>query len=265
MNVRTRGEEPDHLIADPAVTSEVLSIRGLGKSYRLGETLLPVLAGLDLAAASGEMVVVMGPSGSGKTTLLNCISAIDAPDEGQVAIGGTVVDYESERERTLLRRHRVGIVFQFFNLIPTLTVHENVALPLLIAGTGSARSARIDELLEQVGLAQRASHYPFQLSGGEMQLASLARALVHEPELLLADEPTGNVNPNVGRSIMSVLRRLTTEHGTGVLMVTHSPEHAAWADRICFLKEGCIADELAQGRREGDVSAIHRRLLDLEI
>jgi putative ABC transport system ATP-binding protein len=253
------------LTVEASVASEMLSIRGLSKAYRLGETSLPVLSELDMTTASGEMVVVMGPSGSGKTTLLNCICGIDAPDAGEVVVGGSRINYESEAERTLLRRHRVGIVFQFFNLIPTLTVHENVALPLLIAGSGSTRSPRVDHLLTQVGLAGRRAHYPFQLSGGEMQLVSLARALVHEPELLLADEPTGNVNPSVGRNIMGVLRRLTADDGTGVVMVTHSPEHAAWADRVCFLKEGRIADELDQGRREGDVTAIHRRLLDLEI
>lgn len=243
----------------------LLSVQQLSKSYRLGEVKLPVLRGLDLDAAAGEMVVVMGPSGSGKTTLLNCISGIDTPDQGRVVVGGSRVDYHSEHERTLLRRHRVGIVFQFFNLIPTLTVRENVALPLLIDRSGKNRLDRVEELLDQVKLGGRSDHYPYQLSGGEMQLASLARGLVHEPDLLLADEPTGNVNPNVGRRIMAVLRTLTAEKRTSVLMVTHSPEHAAWADRICFLKDGTIVDHLNQGRQEGDVSAIHKRLLDLEI
>ena len=243
----------------------LLDIEGLSKSYRLGESRLAVLRALELHTGVGEMVVVMGPSGSGKTTLLNCVSGIDTPDEGTIAVDGRTIDYRSEASRTHLRRHQIGIVFQFFNLVPTLTVRENVALPLLIARADACRHARVDTLLEQVGLAARSDHYPYQLSGGEMQLASLARALVHEPALLLADEPTGNVNPSVGRSIMNVLRDVAAEAGTAILMVTHSPEHAAWADRICFLKDGRIAEELAQGRRQDEVTAIHERLLALGI
>jgi putative ABC transport system ATP-binding protein len=212
------------------------------------------------------MVVIMGPSGSGKTTLLNCISAIDPPDGGAVAIDGEAVDYGSDHARTSLRRGRVGTVFQFFNLIPSLTVRENVALPFYVSGRrGGDSEARIDRLLEEVGMAERGGHYPFQLSGGEMQLTSIARALVHRPDLLLADEPTGNVNPQVGRTIMDILRTTAVSEGAGVLMVTHSPEHAAWADRICFLKDGAIAAEHRQGGRRDDVAPIHERLLELGI
>ncbi len=248
---------------DPTQTDALL-VRSLSKSYRLGDSRLPVLRELDLRVDAGEMVVVMGPSGSGKTTLLNCISGIDTPDAGSIAIGEERIDTDSEAARTRLRREKIGIVFQFFNLIPTLTVQENVALPLLI-GRSRESLERVEPLLADVGLAARAGHYPHQLSGGEMQLASLARALVHQPAFVLADEPTGNVNPAVARSIMQVLRGVATHRGTGLLMVTHSPEHAAWADRICFLKGGQIADELEQGRREDDVSPVHQRLLELGI
>ena len=244
----------------------MLKIDQLCKSYRLGDRLIPVLEQLSLDVAAQEMVVIMGPSGSGKTTLLNCISGIDAPDAGEVALDGRTVNYASEKVKTRLRRDRIGMVFQFFNLIPTLTVEENVRLPLLIAGEQDKRHLeRVRWLLTKVGMAQRLQHYPFQLSGGEMQLVSIARAMVHDPGLLLADEPTGNVNPQVGRSIMQILRDTTKKEGTSVLMVTHSPEHAAWADRICFLKDGVIRAELNQKENTGDAGRIHEKLVELGI
>ncbi len=248
--------------ADPAA----ITIDNLGKSYQLGRERLPVLCGLSLTVNAGEMVVIMGPSGSGKTTLLNCISAIDTPQTGSVCIAGQAVDYGSERSRTLLRRHQVGMVFQFFNLIPTLTVRENIRLPFLISGEQSENSQiKVENILTHVGMSHRAGHYPQQLSGGEMQLTSIARALVHQPCVLLADEPTGNVNPNVGNRILNILRDRAKQQGTGILMVTHSPEHAAWADRICFLKEGAIADELQQNGDRHAVAAIYDHLLKLDI
>lgn len=247
-------------------TRVLLEIRDLTKVYRLGENPLPVLQGLSLDLRAGEMLVIMGPSGSGKTTLLNCISGVDSADGGEVLLGGTKVDYSSEAACTRLRRHRIGMVFQFFNLIPTLTVRENVALPFYIVGQrGLDVDARVDQLIAEVGLFGRRDHYPFQLSGGEMQLTSIARALAHKPDLLLADEPTGNVNPHVGRAIMELMRSAAGREGAGVLMVTHSPEHAAWADRVCFLKEGAIAAEHRQEGRREQVAAIHERLLELGI
>lgn len=244
----------------------MLSIQSLAKSYRLGSNEVPVLRGLSLAVAAGEMVVIMGPSGSGKTTLLNCISGIDLPDGGNVSLQGRAVDYQSEAERTRLRRHQIGMVFQFFNLIPTLTVRENVTLPFMISGIrGQEPARRVEALLEEVGMSHRRDHLPFQLSGGEMQLVSIARALAQRPALLLADEPTGNVNPHIGRSIMEILRATARRENSGLLMVTHSPEHAAWGDRICFLKDGVIADELQQNGQRDALAPIHQKLLALEI
>ena len=243
-----------------------LTVSGLAKSYRLGDERIPVLRDLSLDVAAGEMVAIMGPSGSGKTTLLNCVAAIDAPDSGSVTLAGTTIDYRSERARTLLRRNSVGIVFQFFNLIPTLTVRENVALPQQISGSAPAqRNERVDRLIERIGLAGRRDHLPHQLSGGEMQLVSIARALVHRPALLLADEPTGNVNPAIGRSILQTLRESVRDEGTSVLLVTHSPDHAAWADRICFLKDGAIAGSVAQSGRPENTSGIYNELQRLGI
>jgi putative ABC transport system ATP-binding protein len=243
-----------------------LEVQNLHKHYLLGERNISVLQGLNVSVGKGEIVVVMGPSGSGKTTLLNCVSGIDIPDSGEVNINGKRIDLNSARERTLLRRSHIGIVFQFFNLIPTLTVRENISLPFLIAQRkGKEVESRIEIMLETVGLTQRKSHYPYQLSGGEMQLVSIARALVYSPGLLLADEPTGNVNPNVGRSIMDILRATAKQLDTSVLMVTHNPEHAAWADRICFLKEGIIQSEYQQNGEVSKVLPIHEKLLALGI
>ena len=243
-----------------------LEVQNLHKHYLLGERNISVLQGLNVSVRKGEIVVVMGPSGSGKTTLLNCVSGIDIPDSGEVKINGKLIDLNSARERTLLRRSHIGIVFQFFNLIPTLTVRENISLPFLIAQRkGKEVESRIEVMLETVGLTQRKSHYPYQLSGGEMQLVSIARALVYSPGLLLADEPTGNVNPNVGRSIMDILRATAKQLDTSVLMVTHNPEHAAWADRICFLKEGIIQSEHQQNGEVSKVLPIHEKLLALGI
>ena len=244
----------------------MLDIHKLSKSYQLGERKIQVLKQLSLSVGAGEIVVIMGPSGSGKTTLLNCISGIDSPDEGELKIKGETVDLQSEKQRTLLRRHQLGVVFQFFNLIPTLDVKENIALPFLIANNKQpGNDLRVDEMIQTVGLYQRKNHYPYQLSGGEMQLVSIARALVHRPGLLLADEPTGNVNPNIGRSIMEILRNTVKQQNTSVLMVTHSPEHAAWADRICFLKDGSIQGELKQNAEIENVAPIFNRLLELDI
>lgn len=241
-----------------------LCVEGLEKEYRLGAERLAVLRGLSLEAQAGELVAIMGPSGSGKTTLLNCISGIDRPDAGVVRLDGEPVDYTSERARTLLRRNSIGIVFQFFNLVPSLTVRENVALPSLIAREGRGEE-RAEALLARLGLAERAGHYPFQLSGGEMQLASIARSLMRRPRLLLADEPTGNVNPSAGRRIMATLREVARDEGATVLLVTHSPEHAAFADRICFIRDGAIAATRAHGGRADDVLPIHEQLVRLGI
>ena len=246
--------------------AEVLRVEGLAKDYELGRQRISVLRDLSLRASAGEMVAVMGPSGSGKTTLLNCISGVDSADGGRIIVRGMDVTASSERERTLMRRQHIGMVFQFFNLIPSLTVRENIALPFLVMGDRRKESdSRVAQLIEQVGLAGRESHRSFQLSGGEMQLVSIARALVHRPALLLADEPTGNVNPAVGRSILKILTATASEQGSAILMVTHSPEHAAWADRVCFLRDGVIVAEREHGRDRDDVSAIYATLLDLGI
>ena len=211
---------------------------------------VPVLERVSFSLNPGEALILRGPNGIGKTTLLRTLAGL------QPAAAGSI---EGAEDRIAYASHADGIK-------PTLSVRENIALPLLINRDRIVEQhARIDQLLDSIGMRKRQDHLPSQLSGGEMQLTSIARALIHRPKLVLADEPTGNVNPQVGRSIMAILRQTAKDIGCGVLMVTHSPEHAAWADRVCFLKDGRIASELVHGGREKDPAPIHQALLELGI
>ncbi len=226
----------------------LVEIRGLSKYYLEGATRHEVVRQLDLNLQRGEIVALLGKSGSGKTTLLNLISGIDVPDTGEIVIDGTVVSELSEHERTLFRRRYLGFVFQFFNLIPTLTVVENLLLPMeLLQGriTAQARQ-RAQSLLERVGLVHRATTYPDRLSGGEQQRIAVARAIMHEPRLLLADEPTGNLDEETGRTVLALLQELVSSAQTTLLMVTHSREVASCADRILRMREGQLHDISAQ-------------------
>jgi putative ABC transport system ATP-binding protein len=188
-------------------------------------------------------VALLGPSGSGKSTLLNLVSGIDTPDAGSIDIDGVRVTDLDERERTLFRRRHIGFVFQFFNLLPTLTVEENLLLPLELKGRlDAAARRRARELLEHVGLADRAATFPDRLSGGEQQRIALARALVHEPALILADEPTGNLDPATGEKMLDLLDRLVRDAGRTLLVVTHSRELAAHADRVLRIVDGRLEE-----------------------
>jgi len=216
-----------------------VELRGLVKSYREGETERLVLRGVDATIGPGEFVALLGRSGSGKSTLLNLISGIDQPTAGDVLIEGRVLTRLSERERTLLRRHRIGFVFQFFNLVPTLTVEENLLLPLELTGrAGRDARATVARLLAEVGLDDRARAFPDRLSGGEQQRVAIARALAHEPALILADEPTGNLDAGTAQLVLGVLTRLAGERRAAVVAVTHSAEVAAVADRVLALRDG---------------------------
>ena len=215
----------------------------LHKSYQEGDRLHVVLDGAGADIAAGERVAVLGPSGSGKSTLLNLISGIDLPDAGTVRIDGVDVTALGERDRTLFRRGRVGFVFQFFNLLPTLTVLENLLLPLELLGeVGVAERSRAIGLLEAVGLAGRADTFPDRLSGGEQQRIALARALVHEPGLVLADEPTGNLDEDTGEQVAELLDRLVAAHGGTLVVVTHSRELAARMDRVVRVDHGKLVE-----------------------
>jgi len=220
----------------------LLAVRHLTKTYRSGEKLQTVFDDLDFQVQTGEVAALLGASGSGKTTLLNLLSGIDSPDTGSVWIDGIDIHAQAEPERTLFRRRHIGFVFQFFNLIPTLTVGENVALPMELAGSEPRQAReRAGELLEQVGLAGMAARYPETLSGGEQQRTAVARALSHRPRLLLADEPTGNLDESTGDRVMALLTGLARDQGTTMVVVTHSPSVARAADRVLQLQHGRLS------------------------
>jgi putative ABC transport system ATP-binding protein len=221
-----------------------LRFHDLTKSYYEGDVRRVVLQNAHAEFQSGEITAIVGKSGSGKSTLLNLISGIDAPDSGQVWIEGQDLAALSERDRTLFRRARIGFVFQFFNLIPTLTVGENVSLPLELNRIPRAQAnKKAQEMLEAVGLLDRWKTFPEKLSGGEQQRVALARALVHDPLLILADEPTGNLDEETGAQMMSLVTHLTREQNRTLLMVTHSQEAAAHADRVLRLSHGQLEEE----------------------
>jgi putative ABC transport system ATP-binding protein len=228
------------MLMDPTI-----SARSLHKHYPMGETGVDALRGIDLAVAHGEFVAIMGPSGSGKSTLLHLLGGLETVSSGEVRLGERSLASLTERQITVLRRRRIGVVFQFFNLLPTMTARENVALPLLLDGIPSREiEARVDEALGWVGLQDRASHTPDRLSGGEQQRVALARALISGPDLVLADEPTGNLDSASGDQVLDLLQRACRERGQTVVMVTHDPAAAARAGRVIFLRDGRIRDEI---------------------
>ena len=246
-----------------ASSGPVIQLRGLEKKYAFGDTHVDVLRGVDLELRAGESCAIMGPSGVGKSTLLGCVAGLVAPDAGTARVLGEDVVSADDRRRTLLRR-RMGIVYQFFHLVPNLTVRENVALPFLVDGV-AADDAAVDGLIDRVGLKARRGHLPAQLSGGEMQLVAIARALVKRPSLVLADEPTGNVNVETGRRILALLLDVLGEVGAALLLVTHHPEHAARFQRVEFLKDGALAGSATLAGGDVSSEAVHDRLKSLGI
>jgi putative ABC transport system ATP-binding protein len=234
---------------------------GLSKVYGEGSTTVRALWNVSLEFPNGEFAAIMGPSGSGKSTLLHILGALDKPSSGRVIVGGTVLSGLSDRKLTLLRRQRMGFVFQFFNLIPTLSAEENVLLPVLIAGERSGKySERLDELLDLVGLANRRAHRPDELSGGEQQRVAIARALIRNPDIILADEPTGNLDSKTGAGVLNLLKESAARYDQTILMVTHDPLAAASADRVVFLSDGRVVDEA----RDPDPDGILERIKNLE-
>jgi putative ABC transport system ATP-binding protein len=223
----------------------ILEAQVLRKQYRLGEHTVDALAGVDFLVEKGEFVAIMGPSGSGKSTLLHLLGGLDKPSDGEVTLAGQRLSILNDTQATLVRRHNVGFVFQFYNLLPTLTAEENVALPLIIDGQSLRKHrTRIDALLELVGLTDRRRHKPDQLSGGEQQRVAIARAFATEPAIVLADEPTGNLDSKTGTAIMQLLRRSCDELDQTIVVVTHDPRAAAYADRIVFLGDGQVIGEV---------------------
>jgi putative ABC transport system ATP-binding protein len=219
----------------------MMELKEVTKVYQQGRRQVHAVRGVSLTIEAGEFVAIMGPSGSGKSTLLHLLGALDTPTSGQALFGGRDLQTMSDRERSLLRRTRIGFVFQFFNLLPTLTAVENVALPLLLAGQRRSAARRLaEEDLERVGLRDRADHFPEELSGGEMQRVAIARALVSEPEAVLCDEPTGNLDSASAKDILALLRALPEAGRRAVVMVTHDASAAAGGDRLIHIRDGLL-------------------------
>jgi putative ABC transport system ATP-binding protein len=227
----------------------ILIVDNVEKIYEGGRGGVAALRGVSFEAAAGDFIALMGPSGCGKSSLLHIVGGMDRPTRGGVSLGGVALDSLGEERLARLRRKRVGFVFQFFNLLPTLTVAENVSLPLMLDGAADRLSRnRANDLLERVGLSARAGHYPAELSGGEMQRAAVARALVAEPQLVLADEPTGNLDTDNGEQVMRLLADLNREVGVTIILATHSEEASLYARRVIHMRDGLIERERGESR-----------------
>lgn len=223
--------------------NEFIILDNLWKQFQEGSKKREVLRGTGAAFQRGEFIAILGKSGSGKSTLLNVISGIDEPDQGDIKINGQLLTQLDEYQRTIFRRQKIGFVFQFFNLIPTLTVLENVSLPLELVGAEMKEAVeRSSAMLAEVGLSDRLNTFPERLSGGEQQRVAIARALVHDPLVVLADEPTGNLDEDTGEQVLNLLDKLTRQAGKNLIMVTHSNENAIYADRLFELHAGCLVE-----------------------
>lgn len=247
----------------------VLEAIGVTKQYDMGEVTVTALREVSFSVAKGEFVAVMGPSGSGKSTLLHLLGGLDEPSSGEIALAGHTITQLSDDEVTVVRRRKVGFIFQFYNLVPTLTAAENVALPLLIDGQRlDDYKEKIGKLLAMVGLADRRDHKPDQMSGGQQQRVAIARAFVNDPEIVLADEPTGNLDSQSGTAILVLLRESAAALQQTIVMVTHDPRAASYADRVVFLKDGRIVQKLAIEAKSGesdDIRNIMRVMRELEL
>ncbi|QEU90270.1 ABC transporter ATP-binding protein [Streptomyces kanamyceticus] len=242
-------------------TAHPVELHSLTRRHGTGERTVVALDDVSVSFAEGTMTAVMGPSGSGKSTLLHCAAGIDRPSSGRVVIDGTETGGLDETALTLLRRDRVGFVFQAFNLVSALTAEQNVGLPLRLAGH-RPDPARIAAALAEVGLADRAGHRPSALSGGQQQRVAIARALITHPAVLFADEPTGALDTRTSRAVLALLRRLVDDHRQTVIMVTHDPAAASFADRVVFLADGRVAAELPE---RTDAETVARQMAALEV
>jgi len=241
-------------VADPTTSRDgsavVARVADLTKIFGSGDTRVTAVDSVSLDFRAGEFTAIMGPSGSGKSTLMHCAAGLDAVTSGRVFVGGTDLTRLKEKDLTVLRRDKIGFVFQSFNLIPTLTAHENITLPLAIAGR-RPDPEWFDTVVEATGLRDRLTHRPSELSGGQQQRVACARALVSRPEIVFADEPTGNLDSTSGAEVLGFLRRSVDEFGQTIVMVTHDANAASYTDRVVFLADGRIVGELRQPTREG--------------
>jgi len=226
----------------------IVQVKGIHKTYDTGKVKVHALRGVDLSIGEGEMVAVMGPSGCGKTTLLNCLSGIDSIDEGEVYVKGNHIPKMSDKERTKFRAEEMGFVFQAFNLLPVLSVVENVELPLLVSGVKQSKARKqAEEILDMVNLADQRAKRPAELSGGQQQRVAVARALVNNPAIVWGDEPTGNLDSETSREIMEVLRKLNKEKRQTFVLVTHADEIGQLTDRIIRMRDGVIESSSSNG------------------
>ena len=243
----------------------ILETQSVRKQYKLGQVTVDALAGVDFAVNQGEFVAIMGPSGSGKSTLLHLLGGLDQPTDGEVMIADKRLSVMKDNQITLVRRRNVGFIFQFYNLVPTLTAEENIVLPLVIDGKRLRDyQPRVEQLLALVGITDRRHHKPDQLSGGQQQRVAIARAFVTQPSIVLADEPTGNLDSKSGEEVLNLLRHSCDELGQTIVMVTHDPKAASFADRVVFLKDGRVVDELKLDGGRGETAKILERLKALE-
>ena len=231
----------------PTTAPSALAARAVTRVFGEGEAAVHALRGVTLDVPSGQFTAIMGPSGSGKSTLMHLLAGLDRPTDGTVEIGGEDVGRMSDAQLTKLRRRHVGFVFQAFNLLPVLTAEENVTLPLSIAGQKVDRAA-LDRLLTRMGLAERRTHRPSELSGGQQQRVAIARSLITRPTVLLADEPTGNLDSKAGADVLTLLREAVELDGQTIVMVTHDPSAAEQADRVIHLADGRIVDDVVNAR-----------------
>jgi putative ABC transport system ATP-binding protein len=247
----------------------ILEAIDITKQYNMGEVTVTALQDVAFSVGKGEFVAVMGPSGSGKSTLLHLLGGLDEPTSGEISLAGHAITQLSDDEVTVVRRRKVGFIFQFYNLVPTLTAAENVGLPLLIDGQRLKQyQGKIDNLLAMVGLADRQDHKPDQMSGGQQQRVAIARAFVNDPEIVLADEPTGNLDSKSGTAILQLLRQSAEALQQTIVMVTHDPRAASYADRVVFLKDGRIVQHLpivAKSGESEDIRNIMRVMRELEL
>ncbi|MFJ2769489.1 ABC transporter ATP-binding protein [Streptomyces sp. NPDC087300] len=248
---KNRTEEGAEAVRMPAMPTgrpgaSAVELRGVRRQYGRGSGAVHALAGIDLTLPRGSFTAVMGPSGSGKSTFLQCAAGLDRPSAGTVHLGGTEITGMSENKLTALRRTRLGFVFQAFNLLPSLTVEQNVVLPMRLAGHRPDRR-KAAEMLTRVGLGDKGRRRPGQLSGGQQQRVAIARALVTEPDVIFADEPTGALDTTTATEVLGLLRSAVDSMGATVVMVTHDPAAAAYADRVLFLADGSIVDSIARG------------------
>ncbi|MBB3042106.1 ATP-binding cassette domain-containing protein [Nocardioides sp. LMS-CY] len=241
----------------PAGTVPAARVRGLTKTYGTGQALVRALDDVTLDIAAGEFTAVMGPSGSGKSTLMHCCAALDTADSGEVWIGDQDITRLKDKALTRLRRDEIGFVFQSFNLVPTLTAEENIKLPMAIAGR-RLDQAWYDSVVATVDLGDRLGHKPNELSGGQQQRVAVARALASRPRIVFADEPTGNLDSRSGAEVLELLRHAVDDHGQTVVMVTHDPVAAAYTDRVVFLADGRVVDELRDPTREQVLDVMNR-------